>query len=161
VGLMYDLIAAAYQANVTRVFTFMLSREISQRTYPQLGISEQHHSVSHHQGNSEKIAKVVKINTYHSELFAKFLGKLRATEDGDGSLLDHSLIIYGAGMGDSNGHATDPLPVVAISGSLKGHRMVEMPRRTPVGNLWRAVAQRFDSPVETFGDSNGVVDGLF
>src|SRR5258708_35826916 len=102
VGLMFDLLAASYQANVTRVFTFMLSREISQRTYPQLGMSEQHHSVSHHQGNPDKIAKVVKINNYHAQLFARFLDKLRATEDGPGSLLDHSLIVYGAGMGDSN-----------------------------------------------------------
>jgi len=161
VGLMFDLLAAAYQANVTRVFTFMVSREISQRTYPQLGLTEQHHSVSHHQGNADKMAKVAKINTYHVQLFARFLEKLRATEDGPGSLLDHSLLIYGAGMGDSNGHATDPLPVALISGSLQGHRHIELPKRTPVGNLWRAVAERFDTPVEQFGDSTGLVDDLF
>ena len=161
VGLMFDLLAAACQANVTRVFTFMVSREISQRTYPQLGMSEQHHSVSHHQGNADKMAKVVKINTYHMQLFAKFLEKLRSTEDGPGSLLDHSLLIYGAGMGDSNGHATDPLPVALISGSLNGHRHVELPKRTPVGNLWRTVAEQFDTPMEHFGDSTGTVDGLF
>jgi len=161
VGLMYDLLAASYQANVTRVFTFMLSREISQRTYPQLGMSEQHHSVSHHQGNPDKIAKVVKINNYHAQLFARFLEKLRATEDGPGSLLDHSLLIYGAGMGDSNGHNTDPLPVAMIGGGLDGHRHIELPRRTPVGNLWRAVAERFETPVEHFGDSTGVVEGVF
>ena len=161
VALMYDLLAASYQANVTRVFTFMLSREISQRTYPQLGMSEQHHSVSHHQGNPDKIAKVVKINNYHAQLFARFLEKLRATEDGPGSLLDHSLLIYGAGMGDSNGHNTDPLPVAMIGGGLDGHRHIELPRRTPVGNLWRAVAERFETPVEHFGDSTGVVEGVF
>jgi hypothetical protein len=161
VGLMFDLLAAAYQANVTRVFTFMVSREISQRTYPQLGLTEQHHSVSHHQGNADKMAKVVKINTYHMQLFARFLEKLRSTEDGPGSLLDHSLLIYGAGMGDSNGHATDPLPVALISGSLNGHRHVELPKRTPVGNLWRTVAERFETPMEHFGDSRGTVDGLF
>jgi hypothetical protein len=161
VGLMFDLLAAAYQANVTRVFTFMVSREISQRTYPQLGLTEQHHSVSHHQGNADKMAKVVKINTYHVQLFARFLEKLRSTEDGAGSLLDHSLIIYGAGMGDSNGHATDPLPVALISGSLQGHRHIELPKRTPVGNLWRTVAERFETPVEQFGDSTGKVDGVF
>jgi hypothetical protein len=160
-GLMFDLLAASYQANVTRVFTFMVSREISQRTYPQIGITEQHHTVSHHQGNAEKMAKVVKINTYHMQLFAKFLDKLRKTEDGPGSLLDSSLILYGAGMGDSNGHATDPLPVIALSGSLKGHRLIELPKRTPVGNLWRTIAQRFDTPVEKFGDSTGTVDELF
>jgi hypothetical protein len=158
---MFDLLAAAYQANVTRVFTFMLSRELCQRTYPQLGVTEQHHSVSHHQNNPDKMAKVVKINTYHAGLFAKFIEKLRGTEDGPGSLLDSSLIFYGAGMGDSNGHATDPLPVAAVSGSLKGHRLIDLPKRTPVGNLWRAVAQRFDTPMDHFGDSTGIVDGLF
>jgi hypothetical protein len=161
VGLMFDLLAAAYQANVTRVFTFMVSREISQRTYPQLGLTEQHHSVSHHQNNPDKIAKVVKINTYHVQLFARFLEKLRAAEDGPGSLLDHSLLIYGAGMGDSNGHNTDPLPVALIGGGWEGHRHIELPKRTPVGNLWRTVAERFDTPVDHFGDSTGIVDGIF
>jgi hypothetical protein len=161
VGLMFDLLAAAYQANVTRVFTFMVSRELSQRTYPQLGLSEQHHSVSHHQNNPDKIAKVAKINTYHVQLFARFLEKLRAAEDGPGSLLDHSLLIYGAGMGDSNGHNTDPLPVALVGGGLEGHRHIELSKRTPVGNLWRSVAERFDTPVDRFGDSTGIVDGLF
>ena len=161
VGLMFDLLAAAYQANVTRVFTFMLAREISQRTYPQIGIGEQHHSVSHHQGNAEKMAKVVKINTYHAELFARFLEKLRSREDGPGSLLDSSLIFYGAGMGDSNGHNTDPLPVAAVSGSWKGHRHIELPKRTPVGNLWRTVAEKFGTPMDRFGDGTGTIDGLF
>ena len=160
-GLMYELLVAAYQANVTRVFTFMTSREISQRTYPQLGLTEQHHSVSHHQNNADKIAKVVKINNYHVQLFARFLERLRGTEDGQGSLLDHSLIFYGAGMGDSNGHNTDPLPVAAVSGSLQGHRVVDLPRRTPVGNLWLTVAQKFGASLESFGDSSGTIDGLF
>jgi hypothetical protein len=161
VGVMYDLLAAAYQANVTRVFTFMLSREISQRTFPQIGVSEQHHSVSHHQNNEEKKAKVVKINTYNTQLFAKFVEKLRTTEDGDGSLLDHSLIVYGAGMGDSNGHNTDPLPVAFLSGSLKGHRHIELAKRTPVGNLWRTVAAKYETPIDQFGDSTGTIDEVF
>ena len=113
VGLMYDLMAVAYQADVTRVFTFMLSRELSQRTYPNIGVTEQHHSVSHHGNDPQKIAQNVKVNTYHMGLFAKFLEKLTATPDGDGSVLDHSLIFYGGGMGNPNGHASDPLPVVA------------------------------------------------
>lgn len=162
VGLMFDLLAAAYQADVTRVFTFMMSREISQRTYPQIGVTEQHHSVSHHQNNPEKMAKVVKINTYYVQLYAKFLEKLRSTEDGDGSLLDHSLIFYGAGMGDSNAHATDPLPIVAAGGGVgRGHRHVQVATRTPVGNLWMAVANKYGHPMERFGDSTGTVDGLF
>jgi hypothetical protein len=162
VGLMYDLLAAAFQSDVTRVFTFMLSRELSQRTYNQLGISDQHHSVSHHTNNKEKIAKNVKINTYHVELFAKFLAKLKATPDGDGSLLDHSILLYGAGMGDPNGHNSDPLPVVMVGGGVgPGQRHIQLPKQTPVGNLWRAVAAKYGHPVVEYGDSTGIVDGLF
>src|SRR5262245_18952049 len=162
VGLMYDLLAVAYQADVTRVFTFMLSRELSQRTYPNIGVTEQHHSVSHHGNDAQKIAQNVKVNTYHMTLFARFLDKLRATPDGDGSVLDHSLIIYGAGMGNPNGHASDPLPVVAIGGGVgTGHRHIKLKPQTPVGNLWLAVANRFGSQIDTFGDSNGRVEDLF
>jgi hypothetical protein len=162
VGSMYDLMAVAYQADITRVCTFMLSRELSQRTYPQLGVTEQHHSVSHHTNDKVKIAKNVKINTYHVELFAKFLEKLRSTQDGDGSLLDHSIIIYGGGMGDPNGHNSDPLPLVAVGGGVgQGHRHIQLPARTPVGNMWRAVANRYGAPVEQFGDSTGIADGVF
>ncbi len=137
VALLFDLLAVAYQSDTTRVFTFMMSRELSQRTYPQIGVTEQHHSVSHHQNNPEKMAQVVKINTYYAGMYAKFLEKLRSTPDGDGSLLDHSFIIYGAGMADSNVHATDPLPLVAIGGGVgTGHRHIQVPTRTPVGNFW-------------------------
>ena len=147
VGLMFDLLALAYQADVTRVFTFMLSRELSQRTYPQIGVTEQHHSVSHHGNDAQKIAQNVKVNTYHATLFAKFLEKLRSTPDGDGSILDHSLIIYGGGMGNPNPHASDPLPVVAIGGGVgKGHRHVQLAPRTPVGNLWLAIANQLRQP---------------
>lgn len=159
IGLMFDLVAAAYQSDVARVFTFMMSRELSQRTYPQIGVTEQHHSVSHHQNNPEKIAQVVKINTYYARLYAKFLEKLRSTEDGDGSLLDHSLIVYGAGMGDSNVHASDPLPLVAIGGGVgEGHRHVQLPTRTPVGNLWWNIAEKFGASVDRYGDATGKAD---
>src|SRR5215468_2861649 len=162
VGLMFDLVAAAWQSDVTRVFTFMMSRELSQRTYPQIGVTEQHHSVSHHQNNAEKIAKVTKINVYYAGLFAKFVEKLRSTEDGSGSLLDHSLVFYGAGMGDSNSHASDPLPIVAVGGGVgKGHRHVMVETRTPVGCLWSAVSNRFEVPMERFGDGVGMIHGLF
>jgi hypothetical protein len=161
VDLMFDLAAAALQADVTRVFTFMMSRELSQRTYPQIGVSEQHHSVSHHLNNAQKIAQMVKINVYYAELYAKFLAKLRATPDGDGTLLDHSLLAYGAGMADSNGHASDPLPMVLIGGGAgKGARHVELPVRTPMGNLWRNVAERFGVNMEQFGDSTGKTNVL-
>ena len=158
VALMFDLIAAAYQADVTRVFTFMMSRELSQRTYPNIGVTEQHHSVSHHQNNPEKMAQVVKINTHYARMYARFLEKLRATPDGDGSLLDHSMILYGAGMGDSNVHASDPLPLIAVGGGAGKGRHVILPPRTPVGNLWLNIADKFGHPMERFGDSTGKAD---
>jgi len=155
VGLLYDLVAAAFQADVTRVFTFMLARELSQRTYANLGVTEQHHTVSHHGNDPDKIAKNVKINAYHMQLFAKFIQKLRATEDGDGTLLDHSVIISGGGMGNPNGHLTDPLPVVCLGGGLgKGYRHIELPTRTPVGDLWLSVAHKFGDHMKQFGDGD-------
>ena len=159
VGLMYDLIAAAYQADVTRVFTFMLSRELSQRTYANLGVSEQHHTVSHHGNDPDKIAKNVKINTYHMQLFARFIEKLRSTEDGDGTLLDHSVIFHGGGMGNPNGHLTDPLPVIGLGGGLgKGYRHIELPTRTPVGDLWLSVAHKFGDHMKQFGDGDAPIE---
>lgn len=161
VAILFDLLAVAWQADVTRVFTFMTSRELSQRTYPQIGVTEQHHSVSHHQNIPEKMAQVVKINTYYASLYAKFLAKLRATPDGDGSLLDHSLIVYGAGMADSNVHATDPLPMILVGGGTgTGHRHIELPTRTPVGNFWLNVAEKFGKPMDRYGDSTGKTDVL-
>ena len=161
VALMFDLLAVAYQADITRVFTFMMSRELSQRTYPQIGVTEQHHSVSHHLNKPDKMAQCVKINSYYAGMYAKFLEKLRSTPDGDGSVLDHSLIIYGAGMADSNVHATDPLPVIAVGGGVgAGHRHIELPTRTPVGNFWLNVAEKFGKPMDRFGDSTGKTDVL-
>jgi hypothetical protein len=155
-GLMFDLIAAAWQADVTRVFTFMMSRELSQRTYPQIGVTEQHHSISHHLNQPDKMARMEKINVYYVQLYARFLAKLAATRDADGSLLDNSLLIYGAGMADSNAHATDPLPMVLAGGPVgQGHRHIQLPARTPIGNLWREVAGTYGSPMEQFGDANG------
>jgi hypothetical protein len=162
VGLMYDLLAVAYQADITRVFTFMLSRELSQRTYPQIGVTEQHHTVSHHGNNGEKIAQNVKINTYHATLFARFLETLASSPDGDGSILDHSLIVYGGGMGNPNPHASDPLPVIAVGGGVgRGHRHIQLPERTPVGNLWLTIANQYGERMETFGDSTGRVEDFF
>ena len=158
-ALMYDLLLLAYQGDVTRVFTFMSDRELSQRTYPQIGVAEQHHTVSHHGNDPSNIAKVVKINTYHVELFAKFLDKLKATPDADGTLYDRSLIFYGGGMGNPNQHASDPLPLLAVGGGVgTGHRHIQMAPRTPVGNLWMAVAKKYGSGIESMGESNGVVD---
>ena len=162
VGLMFDLLAVAWQADITRVFTFMLSRELSQRTYPQIGVTEQHHSVSHHGNDQQKIAQNVKVNTYHVTLFSRFLEKLRSTPDGDGSILDHSLIFYGGGMGNPNPHASDPLPVIGVGGAVgKGHRHIQLAPRMPVGNLWLAASNHYGSTIDVFGDSNGRVDGFF
>src|SRR3954470_10371599 len=162
VALMFDLLALAYEADVTRVFSFMLSRELSQRTYPQIGVTEQHHSVSHHGNDAQKIAQNVKVNTYHATLFARFLDKLAATPDGDGSVLDHSLIFYGGGMGNPNPHASDPLPVIAVGGGVgRGPRHVKLAARTPVGNLWLAVANKYGADMKAFGDSSGSVDEFF
>jgi hypothetical protein len=159
VGLLFELLAAAWQADVTRVFTFMMSRELSQRTFPQIGVNEQHHSVSHHLNNLEKMAQVVKINIYFVKMYAKFLEKLRSTEDGDGSLLEHSVIIYGAGMGDSNAHASDPLPLVAVGGGGgRGHRHVVLPPRTPVGSLWMNILAKFGREMDRFGDATNKAD---
>jgi hypothetical protein len=158
-ALMYDLIILAYRADLTRVFTFMSDRELSQRTYPQIGVTEQHHTVSHHGNDPANIEKVVRINTYHIELFAKFLEKLRATPDGDGSLLDHSVIFYGGGMGNPNQHASDPLPLVAVGGGLgRGNRHIQLPVRTPIGNLWVSVAERYGSTITSLGESTGTIE---
>ena len=163
VNLMFDLTAAAWQADVTRVFTFMMSRELSQRTYPQIGVTEQHHTVSHHQNNAAKIATMVNVNTYYIRFFARFLDNLRSIPDGDGSLLDHSMLVYGAGMGDSNSHASDPLPMVLVGGGVgTGHRHIKVATQTPVGVLWSTVADRFGAPrIEKYGDGEGMIDGLF
>jgi len=159
VGLLYDLLAVAYEAELTRVFTYMVARELSARTYPQAGVAEQHHQVSHHGNDPDKIAKVARINTYHSQLFAKFLEKLQATQDGDGSLLDHSLIFYGGGMGNPNVHAAGPLPMVAVGGGAgRGDRHLQTAPDTPVGNLWLGVANRFGVSIDSFGVSSGRVE---
>ena len=161
VALLFDLLAVAYQADISRVFTFMMSRELSQRTYPQIGVTEQHHSVSHHLNKPEKMAQVVKINVYYASMYAKFLEKLKSMPDGDGSVLDHSFLIYGAGMADSNVHASDPLPMIAIGGGVgTGHRHVKLPERTPVGNFWANVAEKFAKPMDHFGEGTGKTDVL-
>ena len=159
VGLMYDLLAVAYEADLTRVFTFMVARELSARTYPQAGVAEQHHQVSHHGNDPVNIAKVAKINTYHTELFVRFLGRLRSIPDGDGSLLDHSLIVYGGGMGNPNVHAEGPLPIVVLGGGAgRGDRHIVNREGTPVGDLWVTVANRYGSDLERFGESTGSVE---
>jgi hypothetical protein len=159
VRMMFDLLTVAYQSDLSRVFTFMMAREFSMKTYPDIGVPEPHHSVSHHQNKPAQIAQHVKINVHHVQQFAKFIAKLQATPDGDGSLLDHSLIFYGGGLSNGNTHSPYPLPMVAVGGgSGKGGRHLQAPRDSPIGNLWVGIANQFGSPITTLGDSNGRVD---
>jgi hypothetical protein len=158
VALMFDMQRVAYQADMTRVVTFMMSREASQRTYPQIEVDEPHHTLSHHGNDPQKKARNARINFYHLQQFAKFVERLRTTPDGDGSLLDHSLIFYGAGMGDGNAHATDPLPLVAVGGLAgTGHRHLLQKPKTPAANLWLGVAAKFGVNINHLGNSDGVI----
>jgi hypothetical protein len=158
-ALMTDLLAVSLQAELTRVFTFMLSREGSQRTFGSIGVNDPWHVVSHHGEKAEKVAQNAKINVFCLQMFARLLEKLDAAPDGDGSVLDRSLLFYGSGMANSNVHATDPLPMIAAGGGVgRGHRHVVLPKETPIGNLWLTVAQHFDTPMTGFGRSTGTVE---
>jgi hypothetical protein len=161
--LMFDLMALAYQANITRISTFMMAREVSYRTFPMLGISEGFHPASHHQNNPERLENLTKINTYHVGLMAYFLGKLKATPDGDGNLLDHSLILYGSGMSNSNVHNHAPLPVFVAGGAagrLQGGRHLKYPDGTPMANLLLTILDKAGAPQDRVGDSTGMLTEL-
>jgi hypothetical protein len=154
VALQFDLLALAYEADITKVFAFMMSRDASQRVYPNLGIAEPHHSMSHHGNNPDKLANLVKLNTYHVSLFAKFLDKLSKTPDGDGSLLDHSVILYGSGMSESDTHSRLNVPIALVGGGaglLKGNRHIQAPKETPLANLMLDLANKFGCEMEKFG----------
>jgi hypothetical protein len=160
VGLLFDLLALAFQADLTRVSTFMMAREVSQRTYPNLGVTEPHHSISHHGNRPAAIEGHAKVNTYHVQLFAQFVDRLRSTPDGDGSLLDHSVLVYGSGMSDGNGHTGSPLPLAIVGAGVdrvRGGRHVVMPDGTPTANLHLAIGQKFGIEQERFGVSTGTV----
>ncbi len=157
VALQFDLLALAYEADITRVFTFMMSRDATQRVYPELGITEPHHSMSHHGNDPQKIANLVKLNTYHVELFGKFLAKLRATPDGPGSLLDHSMILFGSGMSESNTHSRLDIPTL-IAGGGKGNRHIQAPKETPFANLLLGIGNKFGANMEKFGLSTGPLE---
>ena len=156
--LMFDLQVLAYQCDLTRVITFMFGHEHSARTYPQVGVSDPHHPTSHHQNNPEKMAKVARINRYHMSLFAYYLDRLRATPDGDGSLLDHTILLYGAGISDPDTHDPEHLPILLIgggAGQLTGGRHLRYPGGQPISNLYLSVLDKMNVPVERFGDSTG------
>jgi hypothetical protein len=158
--LMYDLQWLAFQADLTRVFTMMLGRELVGRAYPELGVPESHHGLSHHRDDPVNLAKLTKINTYHIELLTHFLEKLKATPDGDGTLLDHVLLLYGAGLSNPNEHAHTDLPLLLLGGAggLQGGRHLQYPKGTPMMNLLLAMMDRVGVRVEKYGDSSGRLD---
>ena len=161
--LMFDLQLLAWQTDLTRVASFMVGREISGRTYPEIGIPDAHHPLSHHLDDPAKIATMSKINTYHVSLFAEFVDRLRSTPDGDGSLLDHSLLLYGAGMSNSNAHAPVNLPVMLVGGAgggLRGGRHLKYAEDTPMANLLVAIMDALGVPMDQVGISNGRLDVL-
>jgi hypothetical protein len=158
VTLLFDLLGVAYEADLTRVFTFMLGRELSQRTYPDIGVTEPHHSISHHGNRQPAIEGHAKVNTYHLTLFARFIERLRSTPDGDGSLLDQSLILYGSGMGNGNVHSADLLPTLLVgkaAGAVKGGRHIVAGTLTPNADLLISMAEAFDVGLEQFGGNTG------
>jgi len=159
--LMFDLQALAMQADITRVITFQLAREASTRTYPEVGVPEAHHPTSHHGNDPEKLAKLAKINAYHVSLFAYYLEKLKSTPDGDGSLLDHSMILLGSGMGNPDVHNHVNLPIVVAgggAGKLKGGRHIKYEEPTPLANLHLTLLDKVGIHVDSFADSKGRID---
>ena len=161
--LMFDLQVLAHQCDLTRVTTFMMGREQADRTYREIGIPDAHHPLTHHQNDPEKIAKVIRINIFHAKMFAYYLEKMRSTPDGDGSLLDHSMILYGGGISDGNQHLHGNLPTLLVGGAagqLKGGRHIRFPQDTPMTNLYMTMLDKLGIPVERFGDSTGKVDLL-
>ena len=163
IKLMFDLQALAYQADLTRVSTFMLARELSQRTYPQAGSHDPHHSVSHHQNDPVKIDTLTRIQTYHMGMFAYYLDKLNSIPDGDGTLLDHSMILYGSNMSNSNLHNHFPLPAVLAgggAGGVKGNRHLKYADYTPMTNLLMTMLGKLEVPMEKIGDSTGALAEL-
>jgi len=162
--LMFDLQVLALQGDVTRVITFQLARETSNRTYPEIGVSDPHHPLSHHGNDPEKIARMAKINQFHVSLFAEFLAKLKATPEGNGTLLDHSLYLYGSGIGNPNLHDHTNLPILVAGGAaggMKGGRHIKYDQPTPLANLHLTLLDKVGVHLDSFADSKGKVDELF
>jgi Protein of unknown function (DUF1552) len=162
--LMFDLQILAFQADITRVVTFQLTREQSNRTYPEIGVPDPHHPVSHHGNDPEKVLKLSKINQFHVSLFSDFLQRMKATSDGDGSLLDHAVILYGSGMGNPSLHNHENLPILVAGGAgtgLKGGRHIHYEEGTNLANLHLTLLDRVGIHMDSFMDSTGKVQGLF
>jgi hypothetical protein len=163
VKLLYDLQLLAYQADLTRVITFMYGREQTGRPYPQLGINEPHHQLSHHQNDPAKMEKCARIQTYHVQLFVEYLERLRSTSDGEGSLLDSMILLYGGGLSNSDRHSHGPLPTLVVgggAGTLSGGRHLVYPDSTPLTNLLVTLLDKLGVPSERFGDSTGRLSEL-
>ena len=161
--LMFDLQVLAMQGDVSRVITFQLARETSTRTYPEIGVPDPHHPLTHHGNDPAKVARMAKINAFHVSLFAYYLEKLKATPEGDGTLLDHSLILYGSGMGDPNVHSHVELPIVVAgggTGTVKGGRHIRYAEPTPLANLHLTLLEKVGVRLDAFADSKGKVDQL-
>src|SRR5437764_995359 len=162
--LMFDLQILAFQADITRVVTFQLTREQSNRTYSEIGVPDPHHPTSHHGNDPEKVAKIAKINTYHVSLFSDFLQRMKATPDGDGSLLDHSVYLYGSGMGNPSLHDHENLPILVAGGAatgLKGGRHIRYEKGTNLANVHLTLLDRVGVHLDSFGDSTGKIGDLF
>jgi hypothetical protein len=158
---MYDLLSLAYQSDVTRVSTFMVAREVSQLSYPEIGVMEPHHALSHHQNAPEAMARLGDVNRHHVRLFAEFVDKLAAAPEGDGSVLDHTLLVYGSGMSNGNDHTKSKLPVALVSGFVRGNRHIVLAKDTPIGDLHVDVAKQMGLELRTFGErSKGATVGL-
>lgn len=161
--LMFDLLVVAFQSDLTRISTLMVGREGSMRVYPELGVPDPHHPLTHHRNNKEWIEKIAIINRFHIGLFAEFIGKLKATPDGNGTLLDHSMILYGSGLCDGNRHTHENLPLLLAGrgdGTLQPGRHIQYKKGTPLTNLYRTLLQHMGTDAETIGDSNGTVEYL-
>jgi hypothetical protein len=161
--LMMDMLALAYQTDLTRVSTFMLAKEVSGRSYPEIGVADSHHPVSHHQDEPAKLERLHKINEYHFRQFAYLVDKLSKLPEGDGSMLDHTLFLYGTGISDSNTHFHDDLPIALVGGKaagIKGGRYIRYSKGTPLTNLHVTILQNMGVPVEQIGDSTGTVGRL-
>ena len=157
-SLLFELQALAWETDLTRVTTFMLGREITGRTYAEIGVPDAHHPISHHQKDPAKLAKLTKINQYHVQLFAQFLERLAATPDGEGTLLDHAMIVYGAGMADSNTHGSENLPILLAGGGAgTGGHHVRYPSDTPLANLHLSLLDRLGVPAESLGHATGTL----
>lgn len=162
--LMFDLQVLAFQGDVTRVITFQLARETSNRTYPEIGVPDPHHPLSHHGNDPEKIARMAKINQFHVSLFAEFLKKMKNTPDGDGSLLDHSVYLYGSGIGNPNIHDHTNLPTIVAGGAaggMKGNRHIRYDKPTPLANLHLTLLDKAGVRLDSFADSTGKLEELF